>query len=88
MSASLEDRLRAVEDKLAIFHLIASHPPAADTGTDRYYREAFVAEGEVDLGGVPLHDELGDVEVWAPLKAELVAREDAHGHAKLLKVQA
>ena len=51
MSASLEDRLRAVEDKLAIFHLIASHPPAADTGTDRYYREAFVADGEMDLGG-------------------------------------
>ena len=51
MSDSLEDRVRAVEDKLAIFHLIASHPPAADTGTDRYYREAFVADGEVDLGG-------------------------------------
>ena len=51
MTASLEDRVRAVEDKLAIFHLIASHPPAADTGTDRYYREAFVADGEMDLGG-------------------------------------
>jgi SnoaL-like protein len=51
MTASLEDRVRAVEDKLAIFHLIASHPPAADTGTDRYYREAFVTDGEVDLGG-------------------------------------
>ena len=51
MNDSLEDRLRAVEDRLAIFHLIASHPPAADTGTDRYYREAFVADGEMDLGG-------------------------------------
>jgi hypothetical protein len=51
MSESLNDRLRAVEDRLAIFHLIASHPPAADTGTDRYYREAFVADGEMDLGG-------------------------------------
>lgn len=48
---SLEDRLRAVEDKLAIYHLIASHPPAADTGTGRYYRDAFTADGEVDLGG-------------------------------------
>ncbi len=48
---SFEDRLRAVEDKLAIYHLIASHPPAADTGTDRYYRDAFAADGEVDLGG-------------------------------------
>ena len=51
MTDSLEDRVRAVEDKLAIFHLIASHPPAADTGTDRYYRDAFAADGEMDLGG-------------------------------------
>jgi hypothetical protein len=48
---TLEDRLRAVEDTLAIYHLIASHPPAADTGTDRYYRNAFATDGEIDLGG-------------------------------------
>ena len=48
---SFEDRLRAVEDKLAIFHLIASHPPAADTGTDSYYRDAFSRDGVIDLGG-------------------------------------
>lgn len=47
----LEDRLRTVEDTLAIYHLIASHPPAADTGTDRYYRNAFAPDGEIDLGG-------------------------------------
>jgi len=51
MSNSLEDRLRAVEDKLAIYHLIASHPPAADTGTDSYYRNAFTSDGMIDLGG-------------------------------------
>ncbi len=50
-SELFEGRLRAVEDKLAIFHLIASHPPAADTGTDTYYRDAFAIDGEVDLGG-------------------------------------
>ncbi|HEY6859763.1 MAG TPA: nuclear transport factor 2 family protein [Pseudolabrys sp.] len=48
---ALEDRLRAVEDMLAIYHLIASHPPAADTGTERYYRDAFTTNGEIDLGG-------------------------------------
>ena len=48
---TVEDRLRAVEDTLAIYHLIASHPPAADTGTDRYYRNAFAPDGEIDLGG-------------------------------------
>jgi len=48
---TLEGRLRAVEDKLAIFHLIASHPAAADTGSDGYYRDAFVPDGVIDLGG-------------------------------------
>lgn len=48
---TLEGRLRAVEDTLAIYHVIASHPPAADTGTDRYYRNAFAPDGEIDLGG-------------------------------------
>jgi len=46
-----EDRLRAVEDTIAIYHLIASHPPAADTGTDSYYRNAFTTDGSIDLGG-------------------------------------
>ena len=50
-SSTLEDRLRAVEDTLAIYHLIASHPPAADTGNDNYYRNAFTPNGTIDLGG-------------------------------------
>jgi hypothetical protein len=48
---TLEDRLRAVEDKLAIYHLIASHPPAADTGNDGYYRDAFMPDAVIELGG-------------------------------------
>lgn len=48
---TIEGRLRAVEDTLAIFHLIASHPPAADTGGDSYYRNAFMPDGVIDLGG-------------------------------------
>ncbi|HWC94938.1 MAG TPA: nuclear transport factor 2 family protein, partial [Pseudolabrys sp.] len=51
MSDALEDRLRAVEDRLAIYQLIASHPPAADTGSGAYYRDAFVENGVMDLGG-------------------------------------
>jgi SnoaL-like domain len=48
-SRTIEDRLRAVEDKLAIYHLIASHPPSADTAT--FYREAFTRDGTMDLAG-------------------------------------
>ena len=50
MNKTLEDRLRAVEDRLAIFHLIASHPPAADTGSDGYYRDAFTSDAVIDFG--------------------------------------
>jgi len=47
--STIEDRLRAVEDKLAIYHLIASHPPAADTGNPAFYRDAFTRDGTMDL---------------------------------------
>jgi hypothetical protein len=29
---TIEDRLRAIEDPLEIYNLMACHPPAADTG--------------------------------------------------------
>ena len=48
---TLEERLRAVEDRLEILNLIASHPAAADTGTAGYYRNAFLPDAVTDLGG-------------------------------------
>lgn len=48
---TLEDRLRAVEDRLEILNLIASHPPSADTGADYFTRAIYVEDGEIDLGG-------------------------------------
>jgi hypothetical protein len=50
-SRTLEDRLRAVEDRLEILHLIASHPPGADTGFGDFYRQAFLPDAVTDLGG-------------------------------------
>ena len=47
---TLEDRIRAIEDRLEIYTLIASHPPSADTGADYYTRTAYVEDGELDLG--------------------------------------
>ena len=49
--ATLEDRIRAVEDRLEILNLIASHPPSADTGADYFTRAAYVEDGVIDLGG-------------------------------------
>ena len=48
---TLENRLRAVEDKLEILNLIASHPPSADTGADHYVRSIYLEDGVIDLGG-------------------------------------
>lgn len=47
---TVEDRLRAIEDRLEIYNLIAAHPPSADTGADFYARAAYVEDGSIDLG--------------------------------------
>jgi hypothetical protein len=47
---ALEQRLRAVEDHLAILNLIASHPPSADTGADYYTAQVYAEDGEFDRG--------------------------------------
>ena len=49
--ATLEQRLRAIEDRLDILNLIASHPPSADTGADYFTRAVYVEDGSMDLGG-------------------------------------
>ena len=46
----LEDRLRAIEDRLEIYNLIASHPPSDDTGGDYYSRAVFAEDAVLDLG--------------------------------------
>src|SRR5262245_2322684 len=48
---SLEDRIREIEDRLAIYNLIASHPPSADTGADYFPRAVYTPDGEMDLAG-------------------------------------
>jgi hypothetical protein len=51
MTTSVEDRLRAIEDRLEIYNLIASHPPSADTGAKDYIRSIFTGDSVLDLGG-------------------------------------
>ena len=51
MSAStLEDRVRAIEDRLEIYNLIASHPPSADTGGSEHIAACWVEDGVFDRG--------------------------------------
>ena len=46
----LEARLRAIEDRLEIYNLIASHPPSADTGADYYTSAVYTEDGIFDRG--------------------------------------
>ena len=46
----LEPRLRDIEDRLAIYDLIASHPPSADTAADYYTRAVYTEDGAFDRG--------------------------------------
>ena len=48
---TLERRLRAIEDRLEIYNLIAGHPPSADTGNARYAEAVFTADAVFDRGG-------------------------------------
>jgi hypothetical protein len=50
-SRSIEERINDIEDRLAIYNLIASHPPSADTGADSFVRAIYVEDGSIDLGG-------------------------------------
>ena len=51
VTRTLEDRLRAIEDRLEIYNLIASHPPSADTGADYFIRAIYAEDGVIDLAG-------------------------------------
>ena len=50
-SRTIEERLRAIEDRLDILNLIASHPPSADSGADYFTRQVYTDDGVIDLGG-------------------------------------
>ena len=46
----MSDRIRAIEDRLEIYNLIAGHPPSADTGADYYAETVYAEDGVFDRG--------------------------------------
>jgi hypothetical protein len=48
--STLEQRLRAIEDRLEIYNLIARHPPSADTGAGHYAEAVFTTDAVFDRG--------------------------------------
>jgi len=49
-ATDLEHRLRIIEDKLAIYELIAAHLPSADTGAADYTISVYQPDGVFDRG--------------------------------------
>jgi len=47
---TLEQRLRAIEDRIEIYNLIAAHPPSADTGAGEYTASVWTDDGVFDRG--------------------------------------
>jgi hypothetical protein len=68
-SRTLEQRIKAIEDRLEIYNLIAGHPPSADTGAD-YYAEAVYTEDGVFDRGPDLSGAAGNTAIAASLKSE------------------
>ncbi len=48
--ATLEQRMRLIEDRLELYNLIASHPPSADTGASDYTQSVWTEDGVFDRG--------------------------------------
>src|ERR1700739_1028852 len=69
LPSSLERRIRAIEDRLAIYNLIAGHPPSADTGAAGYAEAVYAEDGVFDRGASP-SGAVGNKAIAASLKSE------------------
>ena len=59
---SIEDRLRAIEDRLEIINLIAGHPPGADSASPEYAASFWAEDGVIDMGaGEKPYDTMLDI---------------------------
>src|ERR1700730_7433016 len=65
---SVEQRIRAIEDRLEIYNLIAGHPPSADTGTAAYAEAVYTEDGVFDRGP-GLSGATGNKAIGASLKS-------------------
>src|SRR5258708_35721782 len=78
-----EDRLRAIEDRLEIYNLIASHPPSADTAADFYTRAVYAEDGVFDRDPHPGGH--GNEEIAAMVRSPAHAVAISGGPAHLLR---
>lgn len=70
--AGLDARLRQLEDQIAIYQLLASYGPAADSRSGQDVASLWLEDGRYDFGGTPL--------VGSEAIAELVDLETHRGY--------
>jgi len=68
-NSTLEQRIRAIEDRLEIYNLIAGHPPSADTGSAPYAEAVYTEDGVFDRGP-NLSGATGNKAIAASLKSD------------------
>jgi SnoaL-like domain len=64
---TLEQRIRAIEDRLEIYNLIATHPLSADTGADYFAEHVYAEDGVFDRE--PLSSASGNKAIAAGLNS-------------------
>ena len=65
---TLEGRIRAIEDRLEIYNLIARHLPSADTGAGHYAETVFTEDAVFDRGA-DLSGAVGNKAIGAHLQS-------------------
>ena len=78
--AELERRINLVEDQIAIYQLLATYGPAADSGSDDVVRELFDVDGSYD-SGLDVYegaDRVADMIATLPLHRQVMAEGSSH----------
>ena len=78
--AQLEQRIAALEDQIAIYQLLMTYGPSADSGSDDVVRAIHHPDAEYDSGFETFHgtDGIGDMIASLPLHRDIMAGGSAH----------
>jgi hypothetical protein len=78
--AQLEQRITALEDQIAIYQLLMTYGPSADSGSDDVVRAIHHPDAEYDSGLEVFHgaDRIGDMIASLPLHRDIMAGGSAH----------
>lgn len=76
----LEQRIDQLEDQIAIYQLLATYGPSADSGSDDVVRDLYAVDGSYDSGLETFvgADAVGDMIASLPLHRQVMAEGSSH----------